>query len=59
MKITYRAGKQHTNADGLNRLYDEQPTKKERGESTEAFAMSIMGLDEEFINEVRIGLRKD
>lgn len=59
MKITYKTGKQYINTNDLNRLYNKQPTKKERRESTKIFAISIIGLNKEFINKVRIGLYKD
>jgi RNase H-like domain found in reverse transcriptase/Reverse transcriptase (RNA-dependent DNA polymerase)/Integrase zinc binding domain/Integrase core domain/Chromo (CHRromatin Organisation MOdifier) domain len=72
MTVTHRAGKQHANADALSRLHDEEPIQEasatqadteklveEPSVQTESFAVSIMGLDAEFIHKVRAGLKED
>lgn len=59
MKIIRRAGKQHANADGLSRLQEEQSGDQGQVREADTWAVSIMGLDKDFIDEVRTGLQED
>lgn len=61
MKIIHRAGRQHANADGLSRLHDQQEPGRDKSEAvvTPSFAVSVMELDEGFLNRIREDIMTD